>query len=300
MTNETWTVAVLGPGGVGGLLGGLLGRGGHRVVCVAGEGTAGALRERGLTVRSGVFGEFRVPVETRTVLDEPVDAVFVTTKENHLREALERVPADVLGGGLVVPLLNGFEHVPVLRGRYQDRQVVPGIIRVASARTEPGLIVHTSPFTDIELASATAPADRVAALADVLRGSGVAVTVRAPEDEGAMLWEKLSFLLPLALFTTRYRVPIGVVRAEHRDDLVAVVEETARVGRAAGAAIAPEAVLTLLDAAPAGMGSSMQRDAESGRATELDAIGGALLREAARQGTTVPVTARLVAELGGI
>jgi 2-dehydropantoate 2-reductase len=45
------------------------------------------------------------------------------------------------------------------------------------------------------------------------------------------------------------------------------------------------------------MRSSMQKDAEAGRAIELDAIGGAVLRAAARAGIDVPVTARLVAEL---
>jgi 2-dehydropantoate 2-reductase len=45
------------------------------------------------------------------------------------------------------------------------------------------------------------------------------------------------------------------------------------------------------------MKSSMQRDVEAGRPTELDAIGGAVLRAAARHGVATPATARLVADL---
>ena len=45
------------------------------------------------------------------------------------------------------------------------------------------------------------------------------------------------------------------------------------------------------------MKSSMQRDAEANRPTELDAIGGAVLRAAGRHGIDTPVTARLVDEL---
>jgi 2-dehydropantoate 2-reductase len=41
----------------------------------------------------------------------------------------------------------------------------------------------------------------------------------------------------------------------------------------------------------------MQRDAEAGRALELDAIGGAVLRAAKRHGIPAPTTARLVSEL---
>jgi 2-dehydropantoate 2-reductase len=50
----------------------------------------------------------------------------------------------------------------------------------------------------------------------------------------------------------------------------------------------------MFDLAPAGLKSSMQRDAEAGRPTELDAIGGAVLRAARRHGIATPVTARLV------
>jgi 2-dehydropantoate 2-reductase len=45
------------------------------------------------------------------------------------------------------------------------------------------------------------------------------------------------------------------------------------------------------------MRSSMQKDAAAGRPIELDAIGGTILRAAARAGTDAPVTARLVADL---
>jgi 2-dehydropantoate 2-reductase len=45
------------------------------------------------------------------------------------------------------------------------------------------------------------------------------------------------------------------------------------------------------------METSMQRDQAARRPLELDALGGALLRRAARAGIAVPVTHRLVDEL---
>jgi 2-dehydropantoate 2-reductase len=53
----------------------------------------------------------------------------------------------------------------------------------------------------------------------------------------------------------------------------------------------------MLDAVPEGMKSSMQRDAEADRPTELDAIGGAILRTARLHDLDTPVTARLVDDL---
>ncbi|MEV5574174.1 2-dehydropantoate 2-reductase [Spirillospora sp. NPDC052269] len=285
-------VAVLGPGGVGGLLAALLSRAGHRVICIAGEETVETLRRGGVQVHSGQFGHFAAKVEADTALREPVDLCLVTVKHTALDSALERVPAGYLDGGLVLPLLNGIEHREVLRERYGVQRVVPAVIRVESTRTAPGVIEHGSPFTEIDLAG---PDERLPSLAAALTAAGA--DTRVLPDEDAVLWAKLAFLAPFALLTTRYRLPIGGVRTERCDELVALVEETTAVSRACGAPLDAAQILARYDAFPPGSKSSMQRDAEAGRPLELDAIGGALLRAAERHGIAVPLTAKLVAAL---
>lgn len=52
MPESQWSVAVVGPGGVGGLLGAVLARAGHLVVYVAKPDTAAALNSGGISVRS--------------------------------------------------------------------------------------------------------------------------------------------------------------------------------------------------------------------------------------------------------
>lgn len=289
------TVAVLGPGGVGGLLAALLSRSGHRVVCLAREDTADTLRTGGIQVRSRQFGDFTAPVEADTELREPVDACLITVKHTGLDDALTRVPPAALGDALLVPLLNGVEHPAALRARYQPGLVAPAVIRVEATRTAPGVLEHDSPFTEIDLASDTAHRPRLDALAAILSGAGP--TTRVVEDETAALWAKMAFLAPLALLTTRYGVPLGEVRTRHEDELRSLVAETAAVSRACGGPADPAAALARYAAFPATTRSSMQRDAEAGRPLELDAIGGALLRAADRHGVAVPVAARLVAEL---
>ncbi|MGW5257844.1 ketopantoate reductase family protein [Streptomyces sp. NPDC004012] len=292
MTTSHPTVAVLGPGGIGGLVGGLLARDGHGVVCLAGEETATVLRRDGLRIESTPYGEFTAAVEADTQLREPVDVLFVTVKQTALAAALDRVPPHVLGDAVVIPLLNGLDHLAVIRGRYPAARVVAGTIRVEATRTAPGRIVHTSPFADIELAGG------VTELAERLRHCGLGVSLR--DDESAMLWDKLAFLAPFALLTTCHRTDVGTVRTEHRAELLAVLDEITAVAQAAGAAASTDAVVSFFDRAPQTMKSSMQRDAEAGRPLELDAIGGAVLRAAAAHDVDTPVTARLVAQVARV
>jgi 2-dehydropantoate 2-reductase len=265
------------------------------VICLAGEETADTLRTSGVRLRSKVFGDFTARVEADTTLREPVDACLIAVKHTSLDAALDRVPPSTVGDALLVPLLNGVEHPSVLRARYRADRVAPAVIRVESTRVAPGVIEHASPFAEVDLAGDGVPRERLDALAATLTAAGP--TIRVLSDETAALWAKMSFLAPFALLTTRYGLPLGDVRTRHREQLTALVEETAAVSSAAGAPSDPAQALARYDSFPPAMKSSMQRDAEAGRPLELDAIGGALLRTAERHGVPVPATARVVKDL---
>jgi 2-dehydropantoate 2-reductase len=291
----TMSIAVLGAGGVGGLLGALLARIDDDVTFLTDGPGAEALRERGIEVHSRLFGDFHVAVQVAGELEPPVDACLVAVKAFDLEASLRRIAPEALGSGLLVPFLNGFEHIGLLRDRYPNGRVVPASIRVESARVSAGHIRQSSPFAPIELAVRPDVEDDVRRLGDHLQRAGVEVTLRV--DEAGVLWDKFVFLAPLALLTTHANAPAGVVRTERRDELTAVVREVASVARAEGADVDPAATIAALDGVHETMTSSMQRDAAEGRTLELEAIGGSILRAAARMGVEVPVTGRLVRDL---
>jgi 2-dehydropantoate 2-reductase len=290
-----WRVAVLGPGAVGGLLGALLARRGDEVICLAPAATADHIARNDLELRSPMLGDAKVAVRATTRLEEPVDACLVTVKATQLERAVEAVPPEALGGGLVVPFLNGVDHVAWLRERYPPDQVVAATIAVESTRVAPGVIEHDSPFVVVQVAHGPADPDRVEGLAARLDEVGLDVTVR--DSEAFALWTKLGLLAPIALLTTWAGAPIGEARARHPDELVALAREAAQSALAEGVTLDPEVTVKRLQALPASMKSSMLKDAEAGLPLEVDAIGGAVLRAAGRAGIDVPVTARLVTEL---
>jgi 2-dehydropantoate 2-reductase len=292
-------VAVLGPGGVGGLLAGALDLAGSEVIIVARGSTASAISERGLSVNSVRLGEFVARPRAVEVLEEPVDALLVATKASGLQPALERIAIEP---SVVLPLLNGLDHIAVLRQHFAKATVLAGSIRVEADRPEPGVVLHTSPFLLVTMATAEPAAARVMqALAQTLTDAGVPAEVLWPisaQSEAQVMWSKLVRLNGLACTTSAYDKLLGEIRCTPRlrADLVAAIEEACAVGRAEGATdVDPDTAIAELDRAHDTLGSSMQRDIASGRTPELDAIPGSVLRAADRHAISCPTIERLVA-----
>jgi 2-dehydropantoate 2-reductase len=285
--------AVLGAGGVGGLVGGALARAGHPVTLLVRPGRRDHYPER-LAVESETLGAFEAPVRVADRLDEQFDIVWITVKATALEAALEAVSPEELDGGVVVPLLNGVDHVKQLRDRYGAERVLPGTIRVEAEQLGPGRVRQLSAFVDLQFAPGPATRARAEVLSDELRGAGLTCEVR--DDEVTMLWSKLCFLAPFALATTASGGPLGVVRsdAQWRALLEACVNEACAVGAAEGARVAPEPVLAALEGLPDGFRSSMQKDVAAGRPPELEAIAGPILRGGSEHGVDVSATRALV------
>jgi 2-dehydropantoate 2-reductase len=293
-------VAVLGPGGVGGLLAGVLARSGTEVVVVARESTAALIERDGIRVQSVIFGDFVARPRAVARLREPVDALIVATKATGLEPALARIEtasSPEAEPPVVLPQLNGLEHLALLRERFAPESVLAGSIRVEADRPQAGVVVHTSPFLLVSMAS-HAPAVRphMQALADALTRAEVPVQVL--DSEPQVMWSKLVRLNALACTTSAYDVLLGQIRSTPslRADLEGSIEEACAVGQAEGAPdLDPVKAIAELEAAHATLGSSMQRDIAAGREPELDAIPGAVLRAGARHGIPCPTIERLVA-----
>jgi 2-dehydropantoate 2-reductase len=287
-------VAVLGPGGVGGLLAGALHRAGTEVVIVAREQTARTISARGLHVRSVSLGEWVAHPPAVQLLEQPVDVLIVATKASGLEPALERIAVEPT---LVLPLLNGLDHLQVLRERFAAGSVLAGSIRVEADRPEAGVVVHTSPFLVVQMASSERGArGGMEQLARALTDAGVSAGVL--DSEAQVMWSKLVRLNALACTTSAYDKLLGEIRSTPalRADLEGAIEEACAVGRAEGAQDVDAATaIAELDRAHETLGSSMQRDIAAGRSPELDAIPGSVLRAAARHGLRCPTIERLVA-----
>jgi 2-dehydropantoate 2-reductase len=241
-------------------------------------------------VESALLGDFDAELPAAPTLERPVDVVWVATKATQLADALERVPEAAAADSVVVPLLNGVDHAELLRRRFGPIRVLPASITIESERVEPGLVRQLSSFASVMLSPAPRAEDLRAELVD----AGIAAAVG--ESEASVLWGKLAVLAPIALTTTLRGSALDGVVADPawRPRLEACIREVAAAARAEGVVVDAEAMIARIESVPPGLRSSMQKDREAGRPTEIDAIGGSVLRAAARYGLDAPETQALV------
>jgi 2-dehydropantoate 2-reductase len=279
--------AILGAGAVGGLLATILGSLGEEVVAI--------VRPERLSEYSGTFsaerpaGNVTAPVNVAAELRQPADVLWIATKTFHLLSALKSIKAIPR---CVVPLLNGTDHVGVLRQRFGSDRVVPATIGVEAEKVSAEKFLQKSQFVRLNVASSGEPI-----LGDVLSGlAATGFTCQFIANEQTLLWSKLCFLGPYALVTSASRKNNGEVAAnsEWKSRLESAIHEACAVATALGAEVDAAKILAFIASASPEMRSSMQKDVEAGRPTELDDIAGPILRGGNRFHIPVPTTEGLV------
>jgi len=279
---------MLGVGGVGGLMGACLARLGDPVTLVVRRESLASYPEQ-LKLESP-FGNFSVPVG-RSAEVPPVDVLWIAVKATQLTDSLAALthPESVKA---IVPLLNGINHLDLLRSKYGYDRVIAATIAVESERVAPGYIIHRSPFARLNVSSAGRAL--LASTLDQLQKMGF--ECRFIDDEPTLMWSKIVFLAPIALATTAFNEPIGGVMSnrDHKAEWEACVREACAVAAAEGAKVDANVVIAGMSKLPYDMRSSMQKDVEQGRRPELDAIAGPIIRIGDRLGIEIIATKRLL------
>jgi 2-dehydropantoate 2-reductase len=282
--------AILGAGAIGGLMGTALGYVGEDVTLIVrpeklqGYPETITLHQPERTITA--------PAHAVAKLTAPVDVLWIATKTYHLESALDSV---AVAPGAVVPLLNGTEHIDLLRARFGNNRVIPATIAVGADRKAEGEFMQGS-IVRLNLAASGEPllGPVIAKLQEQ-----VGFTCSFVANEQTLLWSKLCFLAPFALVTSASGKDKGGIFADPqwKSRLYAAIEEATAVANASGAEVSAATIEKIMQPLPAEMRSSMAKDLIAGRRLELDAIAGPIVRGGEKYGIPTPVTKELMAEI---
>ncbi len=216
---------------------------------------------------------------------------FVLVKAGATGRAAEAVRSFLEENGIAVTLQNGLGNAETLALALGAGRVVVGSAEVGANLLAPGRVRHGG-GNRIRLAAHA----RVGEVAALLARAGFDVDIVAGVE--ALLWEKLAATAPLLPLTALLDVPNGEVL--RRPSAVALLDAAARevaaTARAGGIDLLdgdPAEAVRRVAGATAENLSSMLQDVRRGARTEVDALNGAVVREARRRGIAAPVNEAL-------
>jgi 2-dehydropantoate 2-reductase len=297
---------VLGPGALGCFLAAELARAGRRVTLVDHRaGRAQRLAASGISV-TDERGEQVIAVAVtahgrRACADTGVlataDLLLVCVKAHATPSVADALQGRCREGVAVCTVQNGLGNVECLREALPHASVLAGVTYFGSCLLGEGRVVAT-PRRRMLLG-----ADQGAAAA--LIGQEFAPTtvrLESVPDIDQALWRKAIVNAVINPLTAIHGVANGELPAlpDAMDTAGAVVHEAVAVAATRAHAFVEqellEAVVQTCRATATNI-SSMRQDIEAGRATEIDAINGAIVRAGEQAGVPCPVNAGLVAQI---
>src|SRR3989344_2905044 len=243
---EKITVAIVGPGAIGGFLAGVFMNAGSKVTLVARREAVPGIVERGLCLKTALLGDRVIWPKAVETLEEASDVICLATKVTELPAALSQIRKGVGQDTIIIPFQNGLEHVDLLKKEFGNRVAVGMIGNIVAEKNESGCIVSSSKKVTIELGSRKVPRDRLEAVGQLLQKSGIAVSIY--DNEGEVIWHKLARLAPLAALTAASGKVLGEIRDDERwrGKLIACTEEAAALAQKEGVFIASADILKQL------------------------------------------------------
>ncbi len=285
-------IAIMGAGGVGGCLGGLLGKAGNDVWLIARGEHLEAIRANGLKlVRPDT--EFVVQVNATDNPAEvgPVDLVLFTVKTYQNRHVITTLKPLMGHETSVITLQNGVESHEQLGAVLGPSNILPGAYWASSHILSPGVIGEDVPaqisFGEIDDTDSLRSPD----IRKVFRDAGIKTEISL--DPLQVLWEKFIVLSALAGITSAAQTrPKELLKyPDTRAMFCNAMEESLAVGLAKGINLPDNLVqdsLKYIESLP-DFQNSMHGDYEAGRATELEALSGAVIRLGKQIGVKTPV-----------
>jgi len=277
-------ITVFGAGALGVYFGGRLSEAGHQVTFLVREKRANQIKEKGLKVHS-VHGDVELnnySIARNTEEIQEVDLVLLSVKGYHLNGAIAQLKELVQKGAKILPVLNGYEHIPVLQKELGEENVLGGLSFIIATLDENGHVLQTSAQHKITFGPlVTAQIEFCQKLAASF--SHASFETELSEDIKYALWNKYMFITAFSALTTVVDLPIGKIRPlpntlKLAEDMMNEMKQLANVYGIPLTEQDVQKAMDLIHSFPDEGTSSMHQDKRKGLPLELDHMQGGALR----------------------
>jgi 2-dehydropantoate 2-reductase len=241
------------------------------------------------------------PVWLRATADArataPADVALILTKAPKTAEAARQAALVLARDGLAITLQNGLGNLETLARHVGPERAAVGVTTQGATVAAPGWVIWAGGGPTY-LATQPAHEERLRCFADLCARAGI--EVRLTDDVQALLWGKLAVSAAINPLTALLRLPNGALLASGwaRQIMGQAAREVAAVAAAHGIRLPFDdagAQAEQVARQTAANRSSMLQDVLRGAESEIEAICGAVIREADAVGVDVPTNRWLYA-----
>jgi 2-dehydropantoate 2-reductase len=297
------TVAVVGAGAIGGLLGAHLADTGQDTILIARGAHLAAMKAHGVKVRRGDRELIAHPRFTEDISSiREAETVFITLKAHALPPVAPAIGASLNGRATVIGAMNGIpwwyfrdRHLEsvdprgVIARSIPYEQVLGCVVYPAATLVAPGVIEHEEGDRFSLGEPDGTKSERAEQIAAMLTAAGFKAPVQTRLR--SEIWLKLignATLNPVSA-VTRASMAEMLATEERRHVIKTLMEEVAEVARALDVEVPLSIDRRIQGAAAVGEHkTSMLQDLEAGKPLELDALLGAVIELAALKEVPVP------------
>ena len=298
--SDSRSVVIVGPGAMGCLHAGLLGRMPHLHVALLDyrADRAAVIDEQGVIIEAPADTyTVSVPCTANANELDTADLVIIFTKAYDTSAAAQNYAPVVGPETAVLTLQNGLGNYQVLQEHFPLEQVLAGTTSSGATLLGTGR-VRQAGISKIVLGSPTGNQSLAEQTAELLSSTGLEAEVTTDVD--ALLWRKVLVncaINPLTALTRRRNGEL-LESAALRDLAGQVADEVYRVGQAVGidwVEFDPRRAVEEVCRTTATNQSSMLQDILAGRRSEVEYITGAVAEAAERHGVAAPLCQCLTA-----
>ena len=291
--------AMFGAGGTGGVLGGYLALAGYDVTLIARGRHLEALQKDGLTIETahrGVLHIKNVKAETAELYSETPDVLFVCCKYYGLADAIAFAKRAASEDTLIVPILNVFGTGEVMQKELPGLTVLDGCIYIFGNLKAPGVLEQPQKILRVIFGFRPGQDKRLEekakALEKLLQDADIRGHYSLDIRRDALT--KFGFVSPMGAAGLYHNVTSEAFQKEGavRETFIGLIREVEALGKAMGIVFEKdlqESGIALIDAFKPGLKTSMQRDVETGGASEFEGLVNSVVALGERYGVPVPL-----------
>lgn len=283
-------IGILGPGAIGCLVGSLLYKVGNNVIFIGKDSTVEFIKQNGIKIKSIFYSDFNFFPNAIINSVETFDLIFITVKSFELKKALKSISQNINDSTIIISLLNGVGHKEIISDLNVKNLIIGTIGAVEVKLNENRDVIHSSTGkTHIEMSSNNDFSESIISLlSDLMIEAGFSVNILNNENE--VIWRKLVRLAAISTMTSIAKAPLGNVLNNPELNLMMenVVQELCLIAETQRFWVKPEEVMSQINALPESLTTSMQRDIQSGKQSEIEAILGGTIRIGKAEGLSLP------------